>query len=86
MPCDECQYAPPNILPGNRQVLDVWSVVQRCIKYASTVAGIYPIGLDWLEVDFLTKTYGIEMSGLLLSKLQIIEKVVIEAALEKGAE
>nr|DAH23060.1 MAG TPA: protein of unknown function DUF1799 [Caudoviricetes sp.] len=50
------------------------------------MAGIYPIGFDWLEVDFLTKTYGIEMSGLLLSKLQIIEKVVIEAALEKGAE
>lgn len=73
-------------MPGNRQVLDVWSVVQRCIKYASTMAGIYPIGFDWLEVDFLTKTYGIEMSGLLLSKLQIIEKVVIEAALEKGAE
>jgi hypothetical protein len=50
------------------------------------MAGVYPVGLDWLEVDFLTRTYGIEMSAMLLEKLQVIEKIQIEAALEKGDE
>lgn len=64
----------------------VWRMVQRCWKYVSTMAGVYPVGLDWLEVDFLTRTYGIEMSAMLLEKLQVIEKIQIEAALEKGDE
>lgn len=42
------------------------------------------MGLDWLEIDFLTRTYGLEISPLLLEKLQVIEKITIEAALEKG--
>lgn len=64
--------------------MKVWNIVQRCFKYVSTMAGVYPTGFDWLEVDFLTKTYCIEMSPLLLEKLQVIEKLVVEAALEKG--
>ena len=58
----------------------MWNIVQRCFRYVSTFTG----GFNWLEVDFLTRTYGIEMSPLLLEKLRVIEKLVVEAALEKG--
>lgn len=62
----------------------MWNIVQRCFRYVSTFTGAHPIGFNWLEVDFLTRTYGIEMSPLLLEKLRVIEKLVVEAALEKG--
>lgn len=50
----------------------------------TTMAGAYLIGIDWLEADYLLRVSGIDMSRLLLEKLQVIEKIQIEAALEKG--
>ena len=50
----------------------------------TTMAGAYHRGIDWLEADYLLRVSGIDMSRLLLEKLQVIEKIQIEAALEKG--
>lgn len=48
------------------------------------MSGVYPVGMDWLEADYLLKNYNIQMSPLLLEKLQLMEGIQIDLVLERG--
>ena len=78
--CPDCCPAPQ----GNNIVfLNFWQKVSRCWHYVGTMEGIYPVSLNWVDVETLARLNHIKLNSMMLAKLNIAERKSIEESNKK---
>lgn len=76
--CDQCPDCCPKPLKGNILFLQFWNRVSHCFHYVGTMDGIYPVSLNWTDVEAMSRLTKIKLNSVMLSKLEIAQSKTIE--------
>ena len=60
-----------------------WNKVNRCFHYASTMDGIYPVSLNWTDVETMARLTRVNLNSKTLKKLSIAEEMTIQESIKK---
>ena len=82
--CEQCPDKCPAPLRGNIKFLKFWNKVSRCFHYVGTMEGIYPVSLNWTDVETMARINNVKLNSVMLSKLEIAENKTIEEYNKKG--
>lgn len=76
--CEQCPDKCPDPLRGNIQFLQFWNKIARCFHYVGTMDGIYPVSLNWADVETMARLNNLKLNSIMLSKLMLAEGKTIE--------
>lgn len=77
MDCATCEYRPPDIMPGNVDVVGIRQLTLNCVRYIAGMGGVVAIGFDWINIEALCRMSGIRLNRLLVEKLRVLENITI---------
>lgn len=64
--------------------LKFWNVISRCFHYVGTMDGVYPVSLNWTDIETMARINHVKLNSVMISKLQIAETKTIEEYSKKG--
>ena len=65
-------------MQGNIPFFKLWNVAQRCFHYVGTMDGIYPMSLNWTDIESIARINKIKLTRILIEKLNVAESLSIE--------
>lgn len=81
--CEQCPDKCPAPLRGNVLFLRFWNSVSRCFHYVGTMDGIYPVSLNWTDVETMARINHVKLNSSMLAKLEIAQDKTIEECNKK---
>lgn len=70
-------------MPGNIDFLRFWNSVSRCFHFVGTMEGIYPVSLNWTDIETMARITHVKLTPRLLQKLSVAEQKTIEESTTK---
>lgn len=61
-----------------------WNKISRCFHYVGTMDGIYPVSLNWVDVETMAKLTRVKLNSKMLKKLSVAEEMTIKESTKKG--
>lgn len=65
-------------MQGNIPFFKLWNIAQRCFHYVGTMDGIYPMSLNWTDIESIARINKIKLTRILIEKLNVAESLSIE--------
>lgn len=76
--CEHCPDKCPAPLKGNISFLKFWNKVSRCFHYVGTMDGVYPVSLNWTDIETMARIHKVKLNSAMLSKLEIAQDKTME--------
>ena len=82
--CEHCPDCCPKPLENNVTFLAFWNKVSRCFHYVGTMDGVYPVSLNWVDVETMARLTRVKLNSKMLKKLSLAEEMTIKESTKKG--